>query len=234
MGFKPSDFKMLEEAPYEYPAPAAYFELVMNGIKQEEKTLGPAFTSRYIKYALQFLAQKYGEEPSDIKTLDQLKNYLIAAYDNCPACYPPVIIYAQVRTETELEGRAGVAGTRFEMMGIAKDISGRSASKDKEVDLDALVLKLRQVTLGMKVAPQKWGYTLDEDGKIVILHPTCYLLEGCRAAFNDGFLKRPNGGLRCGITATAIQYFTLVTGNQWDYELLEFDKPYCISKAFMV
>ena len=57
-----SDFKMFEKTPYKLPNPTTYVEALITGIKEEEKTFGPAFALRFIKYALWFIAQKTEEK----------------------------------------------------------------------------------------------------------------------------------------------------------------------------
>nr|MDO8082385.1 hypothetical protein [Candidatus Freyarchaeota archaeon] len=235
MESKLSDFKMLEEAPYEMPEPRAYTELIVGSLKREEFLFGPVFTARFIKYALQFVAKKYGEEPSeDIRTLDQLKEYLISVSDKYPSACCHAIQYAQVKTESKLEGSSGVAGTRLLSTGVAKSMTDRLVIKERNVDLDAVFIKLRQISIAMKISPQKIGYKKNEDGSVLILHPTCYFLEACQEAFNEGWLKRPDGRIRCSMNGTINQYLKLATGYDWDYVVLEFDKPYCITKCFMV
>lgn len=76
---------MFEKAPYELADPRALTEIAVNGAKEEERTYGPVFTVRFIKYALWFIAQRTGEKPTeDIKTLSQLTEYLISKSDKYP------------------------------------------------------------------------------------------------------------------------------------------------------
>nr|MDO8082060.1 hypothetical protein [Candidatus Freyarchaeota archaeon] len=232
---KLSDFKMLEEAPYEIPECRANIELIMKGLKQAEKVYGPVFTANFIKYALLFVARKYGEEPpEDIKTLDQFKEYIILVSDKYPlACYH-VILYAQIKVENELEGSSGVVGTRMFHTGLAKSILDVSVIKERNVDLEAVILKLRQISIATKIGPQKIGYKINEDGSVLILNPNCYFLEGCRELFYENLLKRADGSIRCSISGSVMQYLKLATGYDWDYVVLEFDAPYCIAKCFMI
>jgi hypothetical protein len=96
-----SEFKMLEEAPYEEPDPRRLTEIYISKAKEAEKDYGKIFTTRYIEFALQFLAEKIGEEPpQNIETLDQLKEYLISKTGIYPKPYCAVV-YAEFKVDHE-------------------------------------------------------------------------------------------------------------------------------------
>lgn len=231
--FKISDFKIFEKAPYEIPDPRRFIELALKGLREVEKTYGPIFTVRFIKYALWFIAQKIGENPTqDIKTLDQLAEYLISISDKylTPYC---ACTYAQVRTEYELQGRAG-AGTRIEVMDISRNVAKVQDSKVKDFDVDDALLKGRQIGVAMKIIPSEMGYKKNEDGSVDILLPKCPFMDGCKLTFEEGFLKRPDERVRCNVSEGLCQYFKIFSGYEWDYDLLEFDKPHCITRLFMI
>ncbi|WXG42047.1 MAG: hypothetical protein WED07_15010 [Candidatus Freyarchaeum deiterrae] len=96
-----SEFKMLEKAPYEEPNPRTLTEIYISKAKLVEKDYGKIFTTRYIEFALQFLAEKIGiEPPQNIETLDQLTEYLISKIDVYPKPYCAVV-YSQFKVDHE-------------------------------------------------------------------------------------------------------------------------------------
>jgi len=98
-----SEFKMLEEAPYEEPDPLILTELYIRKAKEVEKDYGKIFTTRYIEFALQFLAEKIEEEPpQNIETLDKLKEYLISKTKVYPKPYCAAM-YAQFKVNHEAQ-----------------------------------------------------------------------------------------------------------------------------------
>jgi hypothetical protein len=230
---KLSEFKMCEPAPYEQPDPRTLIPLIIQTEKAVEKTYGPVFTIRFIKYTLQCVAQKTGNEPPyDIKTLDELGTYLITLSDKYPTCYS-LMTYAGAKTENDLQGQVG-AGTRFVMIDVSRNIAkGSNLTRERNVDLDDLVSKFRQAIVAPKLSPREMGYRKNEDGSVDILWPDCNFKEGCKLAFDAGLSKRPDGRQSCASGAFLIQFFKLATGYEWDYDVLESYKPYCIHRCYM-
>ncbi|MFB0561116.1 MAG: hypothetical protein ACETWM_07865 [Candidatus Lokiarchaeia archaeon] len=225
-----SDFKMFEKAPYELPDPIAFTEVGLAAIKEEEKTYGAVFTNRFIQYALEFLHQKIGEEPpKHIETMDQLKEHLISMSDKSPPWN--TILYAQIKAENFFQTTTG-AGTRVGAIGLTKQVPKR-VSEERKIDLDDIVSQYRQAVLVTKTAQLEFGYKKNDDESVDLLFPNCYLLGACQQASNDELLKRISGGTQCSCTAFACTLFKLVTGYEWDYELLEFGKPHCITRCYM-
>ena len=228
-----SDFKMFEKAPYELPDAKPFIELAIRGTKEIEKVYGPSFITIFIKHALWFIAQKIGEKtPDDIKDLDQLTEYLISVSDKYPRPFC-ACTYAQIKTENIFEGRIG-AGTKVESMRISRNIAKEGKIKIKNFDVEGTVTKIRQTGVAMKIVPREMGYKKNDDGGVDILWPKCYLMDACELAFTEGLLKRPKGGLRCGLGESLSQLFKILTNNEWDYTLLEFNKPYCIHRNYPV
>mgnify|MGYP005840957017 FL=1 len=99
----------------------AFTDLIIKGAKEVEKTYGPVYTVRYIKYALEFEAKKIGEKPAeDIKTLDQLVEYLVSKSDKYPD-YQNTVSYARIKAENELQGQSG-AGTQITLMTFTRKV----------------------------------------------------------------------------------------------------------------
>nr|MDO8079164.1 hypothetical protein [Candidatus Freyarchaeota archaeon] len=230
---KISDFKMFDKAPYELPDPRTQTGLAIKAAKEVEKTYGPVFSLRFIKHALWFIAQKTGEKtPQNIKTLDQLEEYLVSISNKYPTPYCATT-YAQVKTENELQGQTG-AGTRVEAMSISRNVVKVQESEVKDFDADDALLKGREIGVAMKILPSEMGYKKNEDGSVDIIFPKCPFMDGCELAFEEVLLKRPDGRTRCIIGEGVCQYFKIFSGHEWDYDLLEFDKPHCINRCYIL
>ncbi len=228
-----SDFRMFEPTPYELPDPKTLAGLVVNAVKGVAETYGPVFTVKYIKNALEFEAKKIGEDPpKDIETLDQLLEYIVSKIDKYPAPYCTAQ-YAQVKTENEFQGRAG-AGTRVEIMTVAKEIIGKSSGEERQVDLDDAMSKFRETIAGMKISPKEMGYKKNEDGSVLVLWPECNFMDGCKQAFEEGWLNKVSGKMRCAAGEFVCRYFKILTSYEWDYDVLEHYKPHCIQRCFMI
>ncbi|MEM3564265.1 MAG: hypothetical protein QXR19_13600, partial [Candidatus Jordarchaeaceae archaeon] len=215
----------------ELPDVRPFLELSIRGTKEIERTYGPVFCTMFIKHALWFIAQKIGEKtPDDIKTLEQLAEYLISVSDKYPTSFC-ALTYAQIKTENILQGQTG-AGTRVESMRITKNIVEEGNLDIKNLDLDSILSQIRQTGVAMKIVPPEMGYKKNEDGSVDIIWPKCYLLDGCTSAFKEGLLKRPDGRMRCGLGEALCRLFKMFTNIEWDYTLLEFNKPYCIHRNY--
>jgi hypothetical protein len=229
---KASGFIMLEKAPYEKLDPKVLVDLPILGIKEEEKTYGPVFTVRVIKYALRFVAQKFGEEPpKNIKTLDQLAEYILSLTDKHPTSYN-AIMYAPFKTENRFQGQSG-AGTQVAVIGTARSMIKRPSVKDRDVNVDDAISKFRQTTLDLKFGARESGYKKNEDGSVDVVWLTCFLVEVCEFAWEEGLLKRPDGRMQCVSGAFLCHFLKTVTGYEWDYDILEFGKPHCTIRCYM-
>nr|MDO8082135.1 hypothetical protein [Candidatus Freyarchaeota archaeon] len=230
---KISDFKMFEKAPFEVPPARQLTELIMSGLKEVENTYGPVFARRFIKHALKFIAEKIGEKPpEDIKTLDQLKEYLISKSNVYPTSYSAAA-YAQWRTENELQGQTG-AGTQIGTIGSARSISDKPGLKKREVQVDQVLSNIRQSLVAIGCCPSELGYKENEDGSVDIIVPKCHFRDGCERAFDEGYLNRLDGRLQCGVATGWCILLKLSTGYEWDYDLLESYKPHCIQRCYMI
>jgi hypothetical protein len=230
---KISGFKMFEKAPYERPDVKTFVDLLINDIKGEDKVYGPVFTGRAIKYALWFINKKTGEAtPKDIKTLEQLAEYLVSISSVYPSPYC-ALSYAQIKAENDLQGQVG-AGIQVAMLNASRSIArGSSLIKERNIDVDDVLVKMRNAGVAMKACPSEMGYRKNEDGNVDLIFPNCYFLDSCRTAFHENILKRPDGRMACPVSSFSCQFFKLLAGYEWDYNLLEFDKPYCISQFYI-
>ena len=229
-----TDFKMFEKAPYEKPDPKALLEVDFMGPKEREKVYGPAFTAEFIKYALMALAKQTGEKPPEnIKTLDQLKEYLISKAETLQP--PPyyILIWAQYVTDKKFEGSLA-AGTNLMYKGITKKIADSDGNTNlhKSVDVYPILLKLRQTAIKLKIAPLEFGYKDNGDGTIDVMHGSCFFFEGCNMSLEWGMLQRADCSISCGIVQIVCHYLKMATHNEWDYTVLKLDKQNCISKCF--
>ena len=230
--FERSGFKMFEKAPYELPDPRALTPLIMKALGEVEKTYGPVFTTRIINYTLHLVAEKYEEKPAEnINTLEQLKEYLITLSEKHPTCYS-LLTYAQAKTENDLQGQIG-AGTQVEMLDVSRRIAEGQTREERDINLDEVISKFRQNVVAGRLSPSEMGYRVNRDGSVDIVWPNCNFIEGCKPAFDEGLLKRPDGRQRCSSGAFMCQYLKLATGYDWDYDVLESYKPHCITRCYI-
>jgi hypothetical protein len=229
------DFRMLEVAPYSQPDTRTITELIINGVKAQENMYGPVFTAKVIDYALRLVSRQIGEEkPEDVRTLNQLAEYLLSKECSFPPYW--ILLWAVFKTEKKLEGCQG-AGTRILDMGISEGVMGSGSGLEGdlvEIDLVDALVKLRRSTIEMKIAPLQMGYKENEDGSIDVLFQDCYFLDACRLALNEGLLKRADGRMVCGVFSLVRQSLKKATCREWDYTISIFDKPNCIARFFTV
>ncbi|MEM3587078.1 MAG: hypothetical protein QXO71_07160 [Candidatus Jordarchaeaceae archaeon] len=226
---------MLERAPYEQPDTGTVMDVIIGGIKDEEKLYGPAFTARIIKYTLQAIASQTGEEPpKDIETLEQLKEYLLSKLERLS--FPPyyILLWAEFVTAKKFEGSLG-AGYRISHRGIVKKVAeSEDNMKLQEPDIDQLIVKLYQLAVEKKVAPQEVGYRKNEDGSIDTIYGNCYFFDACELAKKYGILQRSDGQLLCGLSTFVCQFLRMTTGYEWDYSILEISKARCMVRCFII
>ncbi|WXG42014.1 MAG: hypothetical protein WED07_14845 [Candidatus Freyarchaeum deiterrae] len=230
---KITDFKMLEKPPYKLPEPRSMIELVMTkGVKEEEKMYGPVFTTKFVNFTLQYVAQKYGEKPKEaIKTLDQLGAYLVSISDKHPKAFTAAM-YAHFKVENDLQGSAGAA-TRVTSRGISKNFTEGTSIKERNIDVDQLLKTFQQTIIPARVGCEM-GYKKNEEGSVDLIWPDCYFKDACQTASGEDALKRVIGGVQCEISSGICQFLKLLSSYDWDYQLLEFDKPHCISRLFII
>lgn len=228
-----SDFKMFEKTPYEQPDIRAITELVIRGVKEEEKVYGPVFTTKLIYYALRLVSKYSGEtSPENIKTLDQLAEYLLSKRDKFPPHW--AVFWAQFVTEKKLEGARG-AGTRFMNRGITQKVLESDGDvRLSKIDIDAVLKTLHKTIVDMKVAPLEMGYKKNDNESIDVLFRNCYFLDACKLALDEGLLKKQDGRQVCSIFGLVCHYLQIGTGCEWDYLITKFEKPICIAKCYMI
>jgi hypothetical protein len=233
---KLSDFIMFEKAPYEKMDTRNLMEIHTSGAKEREKVYGPAFTTEFIKYSLQIAKKEIRENPpKDIKTLDQLKEYLISISEklSSPPCF--ILIGAQYVTDKKFEGTLA-AGMQLMYRGVTRRVAESDTEKKplQKADVDQILAKLRQLAVGMKVAPLEFGYKKNPDESVDVFHGGCFYFKGCQTSLEHGLLKRRDGRMTCGATSFVCQFLKMGTKYEWDYTVLEFSEPYCIVKCFMI
>ncbi|WXG39225.1 MAG: hypothetical protein WED07_00060 [Candidatus Freyarchaeum deiterrae] len=233
---KLSDFIMFEKAPYEKPDLRNIMEIHTGGAKEREKVYGPAFTAEFIKYTLRTAEKQTGENPpQDIKTLDQLKEYLISISEKLSS--PPylILIGAEYVIDKKFEG-SQAAGTQLMFRGVTKRVveSDSNMKQFPRADVDQTLTKLRQLAVGMKIAPLEFGYKMNEDNSVDVFHGGCFYLKGCQTSLEHGLLKRKDGRMACGASSFVCQFLKMGTKYEWDYTILEFSETHCIVNCFMI
>jgi hypothetical protein len=221
-------FRIFEKPPAKSYDVKAHLGVHVSSIRDQEKVYGPVFTARLIVNALNFVAQRIDERPpSDVRTLDQLGQYLISKLDkySTPQC---AMMYAQYKTEDELQGQVG-AGRRISDAEFLRktDMKGKDEGA-KRIDIDNSILQFRQVAIAMKMYPEGIGYRKNEDGSFDLFLPNCYYKDGCKQAYNEGLLHRPGGRWICNLGFSVCVFLRVSTGYEWESDCMEYDKPHCI------
>ena len=124
-------------------------------------------------------------------------------------------------------------GIAKRMMMLGRDLKSELA-KIASGGLERVIEKCYKTGVEVKVYPLQAGYKMNEDGSIDVLHWNCFLFDGCQMSTHSGLTKRPDGRQVCGFASFECNYLREATGNDWDYTLSVFDKPYCIAKCFMI
>lgn len=229
------DLKMLEKANYEKVDTIKLVELYMRAAKEKEEKLGAAYSATFIKYALGAVATQIGTKaPQEIKTLDQLKEYLISKMNELRT--PPylTVLWAHFVTDKK-HGVAPGYLTQF----MFKFYTQRLAERDfnietQKLDVEQILTEFRKFGVDFKIAPIEFGYRKNPDGSIDIFHGRCHFFEGCENIWERNFLKKSDGRLICGIIQIVIQFLKAATGQEWDHAILEFDETRCMARCFPI
>ena len=228
-----SMFKMFEEPHYGKSTPANLKELSMKAAKDSEKAYGPMFTAKYIRHSLRFMIQKIEEEPpEDIKTLDQLKKYLLSKTNEYATPYC-ALIYAKFETEKELQGQIG-SSLQPSTVDFSGDVAKHTDCKERQVDIDALLTQYYQALNNSKTVNYDWGYRKNEDESFDMIFMNCDVKDACRMALDNGTLQQTGCGMPCVKISAMFKFLKLLSGYDWDYKLLEFDEPFCVARCYMI
>lgn len=227
--FKEMGFKVLENEPLN---PETLIRVLVAGIKSNEEVYGPVFSKKAIEYALKFISGKIGGgAPSGIETLEQLAEYLISVVGKYPRAYCAVL-YAEIMAEAELQGRIGAAIQISEIKWARGLVGG--AKREVNIDVEKILLDMNVMTRALKINPNDGsGYRVNDDGMLEMFFVNCYFMDVCKQVLEEGY-RRVDGRMYCPSSSGICRYFRGVTGHEWDYDLLEFDKPYCTSKIYML
>jgi hypothetical protein len=222
---------MFEKAPYALPDAKALIQAQTDGIKAQEKVFGPVFTARVVSSAIEFISRRIGEKPAEeIITLDQMAKYILSKTDKYPTPYCAVM-YAQHKVEKDLQGKTG-ALSRVGDMGWQRNFAKSQDVARRIIDFDKIVSDLRKASVMMKLSPSEFGYRKNEYGGVDFVIPSCFYLDGCRLASEEGLLNRPDGRVHCDLGSSLCQFFKVATGYEYDYELMELHKPQCMIRYF--
>jgi hypothetical protein len=222
---------MFEKAPYELPDAKALIRAQTDGLKVQERVFGPVFTARIVASAVEFIGRRIGESATEeIKTLDQMAKYLLSKTGAYPTPYCAVM-YAQHKVEGDLQGKSGALG-RVGDMGWQRNFAKSQDVDRKVIDFDKIVSDLRKASVMMKLSPSEFGYRKNEYGGVDFIVPSCFYLDGCRQAREEGLLNRPDGRVQCDLGSSLCQFFKVATSYEYDYDLMELHKPQCVIRYY--
>ncbi|MEM3585804.1 MAG: hypothetical protein QXO71_00655 [Candidatus Jordarchaeaceae archaeon] len=232
---KISNFKMFEKAPYDKLNLKNLIEMHIAGAKEREKIYGPAFTTEFIKYVLKIVTKETGKNPPEgIKTIDQLKDYLITKTEELSSAPYLILIGAEFVIDKKFEGSLAV-GTQLMYKGITrKAAEADSELKLKSFDVEEILARLRKLAVDLGIAPLEFGYRKNPDETIDIYHGDCFYFEGCKMSLEQNLLRRRDGSIFCGATSFVCQFLKMGTKCEWDYKLIEFSESHCIARCFMI
>jgi hypothetical protein len=229
-----SGFKMFEKPPPKSYDAKAHLTVHMNSVRDQEKIYGPVFTTRMIEHVLQFIIQRTGEKlTGDIKTLEQLTQYLTSRLDKYPTPHC-AMMYGQYKTENELQGSAGAGRRIGDIQFMRKTDLKAKDGAEREIDIGSAVSQFWHVSIALKMCPGEVGYKKNEDGSFGLLLPNCYYKDGCKQAYNEGLLSRPGGRWICNMGFSVCIFLKASTGYDWESDCLEYDKPHCIVRHHML
>jgi hypothetical protein len=163
--------------------------------------------------------------------MDQLTEYLCSVTDKYPYAYCAAV-YAQFNVVNLFEGKIGASSMEMGW-NFAKDVK-KGSLKERNVNIDAILLKYRQETVPTGMGHHEMGYKKNGDESVDIIYPNCFLKDACEPAFAEGLGRKHGGKLQCGITQYTCQYLKMVTGFDWDFELIEYFKPHCVIRCYML
>ena len=221
-------FKVFQAPPPRSYDAKAHLMIHINSVRDQERIYGPVFPVRMIEHALRFVAQRIKEEPpGDVKTLDQLAQYLTLKIDKYPTpnC---AMMYAQYKTENELQGQVGVGRRIGDVQFLRRTDLNAKGDAERKIDIDKEVTQFWQVSIALKMCPIGTGYRKNEDGSFDLLLPNCYYKDGCRQAYKEGLLNRPGGRWICNMGFSICVFLKASTGYDWESDCVEYDKPHCI------
>jgi hypothetical protein len=223
-----SSFKILEKPPPKSYDAKAHLGVHITSIRDQEKIYGPVFTTRVIDHALQFVAQRVDDKsPEDVRTLEQLTRFLTSILDKYPTPHC-AMMYAQYKTENELQGQAGAGRRISDVQFMRKTGLKKKDGEETKIDIDNAISQFRQIAVAMKMYPDGIGYRKNSNGTFDLFLPNCYYRDGCKQAYKEGLLDRPGGRWICNLGFSVCLYLGATTGYDWESDCVEYDKPHCI------
>jgi len=203
-------------------------EHLIQEISRSENIYGPVFTRLAIENAVKFEAEKLGEDPPSIETLDELKAYLLSNVDRYPFCYCSAV-YGLVKAESILQGAPG-SDTRRTAASFTEKLAGSGESR---VDLLSAVKSFGEMTAKMNVLIPFNIEEVGDDGSVTVSINKCPFKDAC-LKFEEEHITKMIGGKPCIMLRVMISATTLITGSECEYELEEFNNPGCKGKVYML
>ncbi|MFB0561978.1 MAG: hypothetical protein ACETWM_12315 [Candidatus Lokiarchaeia archaeon] len=204
-------------------------------IEETAKIYGPIFTRLVSKYALEFEAEKLGENPPEnIEGLEDVSNYILANQDRYPRGYC-AIIYGVGKAEAELQGSMGSGAKRsawsamrsmLESSGLLNNLVGTTEDVLEAID------KFNEIGKQIKTVVTV-HFIRGESDEVKEVVPDCSFKGACKALVNEG-ISRVLGGMECMSLIANTAVAGIITKKNLDYKLDKFDTPECRGRIFEV
>ncbi|MEM2146761.1 MAG: hypothetical protein QW279_15465 [Candidatus Jordarchaeaceae archaeon] len=228
-----SDFKMLEKANYQKADFNKLVEIYMRAAKEKEKNFGSTYSTTFLKNALRAISVLTSKEAlQEIKTLDQLEEYLISKANELKM--PPyyIVVWTHFVTDKKF-GATPEDLAQFMFKYIVQRLANNGFNIEKQkIEIDQFLSKFRKLAVDIKIAPLEFGYRKNSDGSIDIYHKDCHFFEGCERIWETHLLTKSDGRAICGVVQIIIHFLKAATGKEWDQAILEFGRTGCIARCF--
>jgi hypothetical protein len=203
---------------------------IVEGIKKAGESLGPGYVQLAAKNSADFFAKKIGENPPDMRDLDEALMYAssnMKSYLNGYCAFA----YGAMKAESTIQGATGsvirvVAKTAtanfIQATGLIKALGSVSDSSQALAKYYSLLVKMGS----MKQEDLKFT---GSNGALNLEVDNCPYADACIAAVAEG-IPRILGGHECVRVLSFATVIQVMTGKQQDYKLIILSPPKCKGK----
>ncbi len=204
-------------------------------VEETAKLYGPIFTRMVSEYALQFEAEKLGENtPDNVRGLEAVTNYILANLDRYPRGFNS-LIYGIAKADNKLQGSTG-AGARRAAYSAIKSILESSGLLNSIIgttqDVFEAIYKAEEINKEIKTAVSG-RYVREEKNQVVVVVPNCSWKDACNALVNEG-ISRLVGGSECIYLIVTNAEAEIITKKHLDYRIEEFGGSECRGRIFEI
>nr|MDO8079163.1 hypothetical protein [Candidatus Freyarchaeota archaeon] len=207
----------------------------------DDKLFGPVYTRFVKKFAIQFEAERLGEEPplgSDEWDWPQVKDYLRKNLGRYPRGFG-ALLYAMARTEAYLAGTSGVVrritvnemakamNKQWKSMTAANSLSESSGKSD----IGSVFKQIADKLVAFKVIPPGVNYSVADEKTVRIDIEDCAFTDVCSAFQADKVVKYTRTRV-CALATMICSYYGVDLPSDsdydYDYNVDNFANPKCV------